>query len=422
MQALKWLKRLNVLGAGLAAILLALPGNCADAESAQVETIETPETVETAKPVEMVETPHHFDLYGEIVTMLQGGYDAAGKAGLSAPTRLRLELTTNILPGQLSFVTRAIAAAGAFNLGNGELVPINLMATVASRNNEPGRPNLMLDKAHFQWKPLNELELEFGLMNLFNHEIRGQGFDNNAGTSEESRCFTSGHFIGALAPGKYFLPSLAPSLYALTARYDPFDFLSLKAGLATSDPANLLQLNISSEEARAQAFNSAMLQLTGSFSPFDLPGHYRLGYGLVTRPPLSGESLTPGNAGYFNFDQKIHSNLLVFGRYSLAQDNATNRAVPFDGIQQHIQIGLGYASGAGIPFIADDYAAIGFSAAQPFAGGDGDTFEKVIEVFWRHKLFERFSLTPDLQLVIHPQGKSASPIQTIAALRAFYEF
>ena len=336
--------------------------------------------------------------------------------------RLWFDARAKIVPNQLDFITE-LNAAGGNNIGAG--LPSNEITIDRSAFNDLGRGNINLYKAHTIWKPVKGLQIAAGIMDWLNHEdptgTSGDvGFDNSDVTICEGWSFPSlsvGAWLGLVSE----LKADAPSVPALTIRYDPADLWTLRTSIQTTQTSSMFTTRnaVRGSPANVAGFNAAQ-DLTSwtseiAFRPkiFGLQGAYKVFYGLTKSGDSSPTDTATGstldtsgiNSGVgFLFDQWLSSHFIINARYSVSEDDDIFKSSN-NGVRYHWNATIGWISD-GDTYSAKEFIGVGYGSArwghsyeQTFGTGDR---EQTVDIFWRHKLTNNVWLAPNLQVVDSP--------------------
>lgn len=325
--------------------------------------------------------------------------------------RLWFDARAKVLPDKLDFLVE-LNSAGGNNIGAG--LPSNEITIDRSAFNDLGRGNVNLYKAHTIWKPVKGLQIAAGIMDWLNHEdptgTSGDvGFDNSDVTICEGWSFPSlsvGAWLGLVSE----LKADAPSVPALTFRYDPSDFWTFRTSIQTTQTSSMFTTRNDSGARDLTSWTSEI-----AFRPkiFGLQGAYKIFYGLTRSGDSSpadtatGEVLNPSgvNSGVgFLFDQWLSSHFIINGRYSVSEDDDVFKSSN-NGVRSHWNATIGWIS-EGDTYSAKEFIGVGYGSARwghsyekQFGTNDR---EQTIDVFWRHKLTNNVWVAPDLQVVISP--------------------
>lgn len=325
--------------------------------------------------------------------------------------RLWFDARAKVVPDQLDFIIE-FNSAGGNNIGAG--LPSNEITIDRSAFNDLGRGNVNLYKAHTVWKPVKGLQIAAGIMDWLNHEdptgTSGDvGFDNSDVTICEGWSFPSlsvGAWLGLVSE----LKADAPSVPALTIRYDPTDLWTLRTSIQTTQTSSMFTTRRDSGARDLTSWTSEI-----AFRPkiFGLQGAYKIFYGLTKSGDSSpadtatGATLDPSgiNSGVaFLFDQWLSSHFIINARYSVSEDDDIFKSSN-NGVRSHWNATIGWISD-GDTYSAKEFIGIGYGSARW-----GHSYEKAfntndrentVDIFWRHKLTNNVWLAPDLQVVNSP--------------------
>ncbi|MDO8140548.1 MAG: carbohydrate porin [Candidatus Brocadiales bacterium] len=367
---------------------------------------------------------------GRIDGMVQylSGTDDRDQLGVVG--RLWFDARAKVVPDQLDFITE-LNSAGGNNIGAG--LPSNEITIDRSAFNDLGRGNINLYKAHTIWKPVKGLQIAAGIMDWLNHEdptgTSGDvGFDNSDMTICEGWSFPSlsvGAWLGLVSE----LKADAPSVPALTLRYDPIDLWTLRTSIQTTQTSSMFTTRNDSGARDLTSWTSEIV-----FRPkiFGLQGAYKIFYGLTKSGDSSpadtatGAALNPSgiNSGVgFLFDQWLSSNFLINARYSVSEDDDTFKSSN-NGVRSHWNATIGWISD-GDTYSAKEFVGVGYGSARW-----GHSYEKAfntsdrentVDVFWRHKLTNNVWLEPNLQVVDSPLG-APNDTEVIPGLQMWMTF
>src|SRR3990172_1994518 len=327
--------------------------------------------------------------------------------------RLWLDARAKIVPNQLDFITE-LNAAGGRNVSEG--LPSNEITIDRSAFNDLGRGNVNLYKAHTIWKPTKGLQIATGIMDWLNHEdptgTSGDvGFDNSDVTICEGWSFPSlsvGAWLGLVSE----LKADAPSVPALTIRYDPADLWTLRTSIQTTQTSSMFTTSNDFGSRDLWSWTSEIV-----FRPkiCGQQGAYKFFYGLTKNGDdapantATGETLDPSgvNSGVgFLFDQWLSKNFIINARYSVSEDDDIFKSSN-NGVRNHWNATVGWISD-GDTYSAKDFIAIGYGSARwgnsYEKANNNDDREQAYEVFWRHKVTNNVWVQPDFQVVHDPLG------------------
>src|SRR3989304_4824176 len=325
--------------------------------------------------------------------------------------RLWFDARAKIVPNQLDFITE-LNAAGGRNVSEG--LPSNEITIDRSAFNDLGRGNINLYKAHTVWKPVKGLQIATGIMDWLNHEdptgTSGDvGFDNSDVTICEGWSFPSlsvGAWLGLVSE----LKADAPSVPALTFRYDPTDLWTLRTSIQTTQTSSMFTTRNDSGARDLTSWTSEI-----AFRPkiCGLQGAYKIFYGLTKSGGSSPADTATGatldtsgiNSGVgFLFDQWLSSHFIINARYSVSEDDDIFKSSN-NGVRYHWNATIGWISD-GDTYSAKEFIGVGYGSArwghsyeQTFGTGDR---EQTVDIFWRHKLTNNVWLAPNLQVVDSP--------------------
>ena len=354
---------------------------------------------------------------GEVQYLTGTNKDELGVVG-----RLWFDARAKVVPDKLDFITE-FNSAGGNSLGAG--LPTNEITIDRSAFNDLGRGNVNLYKAHTIWKPVKGLQIATGIMDWLNHEdptgTSGDvGFDNSDLTICEGWSFPSlsvGAWLGLVSE----LKADAPSVPALTFRYDPNDLWTLRTSFQTTQTSSMFTTRNAARgsPANAAGFNAAqdLWSWTSeiAFRPkiCGLQGAYKIFYGLTKSGDSSpidtatGAALNPSgiNSGVgFLFDQWLSSNFLINARYSVSEDDDTFKS-SMNGVRSHWNATVGWISD-GDTYSAKEFVGVGYGSARwghSYERQFGtDDREQTVDIFWRHKLISNVWLEPNIQVVDSP--------------------
>ena len=325
--------------------------------------------------------------------------------------RLWFDARAKIVPNQLDFITE-FNSAGGNNIGAG--LPSNEITIDRSAFNDLGRGKINLYKAHTIWKPVKGLQIAAGIMDWLNHEdptgTSGDvGFDNSDVTICEGWSFPSlsvGAWLGLVSE----LKADAPSVPALTFRYDPTDLWTLRTSIQTTQTSSMFTTRNDSGARDLTSWTSEI-----AFRPkiFGLQGAYKIFYGLTKSGDSSPTDTATGatldtsgiNSGVgFLFDQWLSSHFIINARYSVSEDNDIFKS-SMNGVRSHWNATIGWISD-GDTYSAKEFIGVGYGSARwghsyEKAFGTDDR-EQTVDIFWRHKLTNNVWLAPNLQVVDSP--------------------
>lgn len=325
--------------------------------------------------------------------------------------RLWFDARAKIVPNQLDFITE-FNSAGGNNIGAG--LPSNEITIDRSAFNDLGRGNINLYKAHTIWKPVKGLQIATGIMDWLNHEdptgTSGDvGFDNSDVTICEGWSFPSlsvGAWLGLVSE----LKADAPSVPALTFRYDPTDLWTLRTSIQTTQTSSMFTTRNDSGSRDLTSWTSEI-----AFRPkiFGLQGAYKIFYGLTKSGDSSPADTATGatldtsgiNSGVgFLFDQWLSSNFLINARYSVSEDDDIFKSSN-NGVRSHWNATVGWISD-GDTYSAKEFVGVGYGSARwghSYEKQFGtDDREQTVDIFWRHKLTNNVWLEPNIQVVNSP--------------------
>jgi len=325
--------------------------------------------------------------------------------------RLWFDARAKIVPNQLDFITE-FNSAGGNNIGAG--LPSNEITIDSSAFNDLGRGNINLYKAHTIWKPVKGLQIATGIMDWLNHEdptgTSGDvGFDNSDVTICEGWSFPSlsvGAWLGLVSE----LKADAPSVPALTFRYDPTDLWTLRTSIQTTQASSMFTTRNDSGSRDLTSWTSEI-----AFRPkiFGLQGAYKIFYGLTKSGDSSPADTATGatldtsgiNSGVgFLFDQWLSSNFLINARYSVSEDDDIFKSSN-NGVRSHWNATVGWISD-GDTYSAKEFVGVGYGSARwghSYEKQFGtDDREQTVDIFWRHKLTNNVWLEPNIQVVNSP--------------------
>src|SRR3990172_2105554 len=325
--------------------------------------------------------------------------------------RLWFDARAKVVPDQLDFITE-FNSAGGNNIGAG--LPSNEITIDRSAFNDLGRGNVNLYKAHTIWKPVKGLQIAAGIMDWLNHEdptgTSGDvGFDNSDVTICEGWSFPSlsiGAWLGLVSE----LKADAPSVPALTFRYDPTDLWTLRTSIQTTQTSSMFTTRNDSGARDLTSWTSEI-----AFRPkiCGLQGAYKIFYGLTKSGDSSPADTATGatlntngiNSGVgFLFDQWLSSHFIINGRYSVSEDDDIFKSSN-NGVRSHWNATIGWISD-GDTYSAKEFVGVGFGSARwghsyEKAFGTDDR-EQTVDIFWRHKLTNNVWLEPNIQVVDSP--------------------
>lgn len=327
--------------------------------------------------------------------------------------RLWFDARAKVVPEKLDFVIE-FNSAGGDNIGAG--LPTNEITIDQSRFNDLGRGNLNLYKAHTIWKPVKGLQVATGIMDWLNHEdpvgTSGDvGFDNSDVTICEGWSFP-GLSIGAWLGLVSELKADAPSVPALTMRYDPNDLWTFRTSVQTTQTSSMFTTRDDEDDRDLWSWTSEI-----AFRPkiAGLQGAYKFFYGLTKSGDSSpedtatGEILDPSGVNHgigFLFDQWLSDHFIINGRYSVSEDDDIFKSSN-NGVRTHWNATIGWISD-GDTYSAKEFIGLGYGSARwghsyEEANNNFDR-EQTYEIFWRHKLTSNIWIQPDFQIVHDPLG------------------
>jgi hypothetical protein len=327
--------------------------------------------------------------------------------------RLWFDARAKVVPDQLDFITE-FNSAGGNNIGAG--LPSNEITIDRSAFNDLGRGNVNLYKAHTIWKPVKGLQIAAGIMDWLNHEdptgTSGDvGFDNSDVTICEGWSFPSlsiGAWLGLVSE----LKADAPSVPALTFRYDPTDLWTFRTSIQTTQTSSMFTTSNDFGSRDLWSWTSEIV-----FRPkiCGQQGAYKFFYGLTKNgddapaDTATGATLDPSgvNSGVgFLFDQWLSKNFIINARYSVSEDDDIFKSSN-NGVRNHWNATIGWISD-GDTYSAKDFIAIGYGSARwgnsYEKANNNDDREQAYEVFWRHKVTNNVWVQPDFQVVHDPLG------------------
>lgn len=326
--------------------------------------------------------------------------------------RLWFDARAKVVPDQLDFITE-FNSAGGNNIGAG--LPSNEITIDRSAFNDLGRGNVNLYKAHTIWKPVKGLQIATGIMDWLNHEdptgTSGDvGFDNSDVTICEGWSFPSlsvGAWLGLVSE----LKADAPSVPALTIRYDPNDLWTLRTSIQTTQTSSMFTTR---RESGARDLLSWTSEIAFRPKIFGLQGAYKFFYGLTKNGDSSPVDTADGvtvldpsgvNSGVgFLFDQWLSSNFIINARYSVSEDDDIFKSSN-NGVRSHWNATIGWISD-GDTYSAKEFIGVGYGSAR-WGHSYEKTFgtddrENTVDIFWRHKLTNNLWMQPNLQIVDSP--------------------
>lgn len=325
--------------------------------------------------------------------------------------RLWFDARAKVVPDQLDFIIE-FNSAGGDNIGAG--LPSNEITIDRSAFNDLGRGNINLYKAHTIWKPFKGMQIATGIMDWLNHEdptgTSGDvGFDNSDVTICEGWSFPSlsvGAWLGLVSE----LKADAPSVPALTLRYDPSDLWTFRTSIQTTQTSSMFTTRNDSGARDLFSWTSEI-----AFRPklFGLQGAYKIFYGLTRSgdsspaDTASGATLDPSGVNHgvgFLFDQWLSKHFIINARYSVSEDDDIFKSSN-NGVIDHWNVTIGWISD-GDTYSAKEFIGVGYGSARW-----GDSYEEefdtndrenTVDIFWRHKLTTNLWIQPNLQIVDHP--------------------
>ncbi|HAI14787.1 MAG TPA: hypothetical protein DCM28_23980 [Phycisphaerales bacterium] len=137
----------------------------------------------------------------------------------------------------------------------------------------------------------------------------------------------------------------------------------------------------------------------GFINTADLTGNYRVMLWHAQTPGVDGSGVA------ISIDQHIASNLVVFARWGMADEQLGD-------FEQFASAGLGIES----PFGREDcLAAIGVAWADP--SDPTVDQETILEAFYRYQLNDMMHITPSIQAIFNPADSPQSDTVYVAGLR-----
>jgi hypothetical protein len=236
------------------------------------------------------------------------------------------------------------------------------------------------------------------------------GFDNSDVTICEGWSFPSlsvGAWLGLVSE----LKADAPSVPALTIRYDPTDLWTLRTSIQTTQTSSMFTTRRDSGARDLTSWTSEI-----AFRPkiCGLQGAYKIFYGLTksgdSSPLDTADGVTPLNPSGINsgigflFDQWLSSNFIINARYSVSEDDDTFKSSN-NGVRSHWNATVGWISD-GDTYSAKEFVGVGYGSAR-WGHSYEKTFgtndrENTVDIFWRHKLTNNVWFEPNLQIVDSP--------------------
>lgn len=386
-----------------------------EAHTAALDACRTTEDLkvasQTSKPAYVTDVCEGRIKFGGRVDGMVQYLSGTGRDQLGVVGRLWFDARAKIVPNQLDFITE-FNSAGGNNIGAG--LPSNEITIDRSAFNDLGRGNINLYKAHTIWKPVKGLQIAAGIMDWLNHEdptgTSGDvGFDNSDVTICEGWSFPSlsvGAWLGLVSE----LKADAPSVPALTFRYDPTDFWTLRTSIQTTQTSSMFTTRNDSGARDLTSWTSEI-----AFRPkiFGLQGAYKIFYGLTKSGDSSPADTATGatldtsgiNSGVgFLFDQWLSSHFIINARYSVSEDDDIFKSSN-NGVRSHWNATIGWISD-GDTYSAKEFVGVGYGSArwghsyeQQFGTDDR---EQTVDIFWRHKLTNNVWLEPNIQVVDSP--------------------
>ncbi len=332
--------------------------------------------------------------------------------------RLWFDARAKVVPEKLDFIIE-FNSAGGDNIGAG--LPTNEITIDQSRFNDLGRGNLNLYKAHTIWKPVKGLQIATGIMDWLNHEdpvgTSGDvGFDNSDVTICEGWSFP-GLSIGAWLGLVSELKADAPSVPALTMRYDPNDLWTFRTSVQTTQTSSMFTTRNDEDERDLWSWTSEIV-----FRPkiCGRQGAYKFFYGLTrsgdSSPVDTADGVTVLNPTGVNhgigflFDQWLTDHFIINARYSVSEDDDIFKSSN-NGVRTHWNATIGWIS-EGDTYSAKEFVGIGYGSARwgrsYEAANNNFDREQTYEIFWRHKLTNNLWIQPDFQIVHDPLGAKDS--------------
>jgi len=168
-------------------------------------------------------------------------------------------------------------------------------------------------------------------------------------------------------------------------------------------------------------FYAVQLTLSPKFGGFS--GNYRLylwddsadhiKIGEVTDDPNRKPSTDDGYGFGISFDQKITDNIGIFGRAAWANDEVYE-------VEQFYSIGASVRGLIGSR--KDDTFGVGIAALIPNDKLENDDTEWHLEAYYRLRVSENLSITPDVQYIINPHGNGSSDNIVAGTIKAEFSF
>ncbi|MBZ0105610.1 MAG: carbohydrate porin [Sulfuricella denitrificans] len=309
--------------------------------------------------------------------------------------------------------------ATAFQLGTADLADTTAVMLAQAWY----QADIPLPIGGFKPRSRETLTINFGKMDPFGF------FDQNAAANDEGRQFLSSIFVHNALLDNPMAANVGADAYGFTPGVR-LSYLNEK-----SKPENYrLSLGVFGSGHGAnfsQAFTSPFIIAQAEtrqvlFS--GLAGNYRVyAWHNGQAPTYNRETVVHRGIG-FNFDQRLDDYVTLFGRYG----KGWGEGQPFDQtVSMGAEFGGSYWSrggdALGMAFGMNKVSA-GFSRDSSSVDADGDGkpdfgfhasgSEKVMEIYYRHRLNKQFEVTPDFQYILHPAGNGDAPDVKILGARA----
>jgi len=239
-------------------------------------------------------------------------------------------------------------------------------------------------------------------------------FDWNEAASSADTQFLSSALVNNLT-----IPFPAKGLGAM-ASIKPLDWLYFQSGAATARAS-------STKVGLSDGFNSTLfineLGLTPKFG--SLQGNYRFIFYLDREKLdcLNSDETKKSNIGWaLSFDQAVTDRITLFFRYGFADQKVSDIEYFWSGGAQFLEpipgrkfdcLGIGIARS----ILGNDYREA--NAAEDYGVSRAET---MYEIYYSCHLNNSLTLTPDIQMVTHPNAEESAKTEIVCGLRFLLSF
>ncbi|MDD2679227.1 MAG: carbohydrate porin [Candidatus Omnitrophica bacterium] len=239
-------------------------------------------------------------------------------------------------------------------------------------------------------------------------------FDWNEAASSADTQFLSSALVNNLA-----IPFPAKGLGAL-ACITPLEWLYFQSGAATAKAS-------STKVGLSDGFNSTFFINELGFTPKfgSLQGNYRFIFYLNREKSdylNSDESKKIDSGWALSFDQQVAKNIILFLRYGFSDQKVREIEYFWSGGMQILE-----------PIPGRKFDCLGIGVARSIFGNDYreaneeedssvSRAETIYEAYYSYHLNNSLTLTPDIQIVIHPNADNSAKTEIVCGLRFLLSF